>query len=218
MVNWEEIESVFLDMDGTLLDLHFDDHFWQELIPQEYAKKNQISLELSRNRLQPLFQQHEGTLNWYCLDFWSKELNMDIPKLKAEISELIAIHDGVIEFLIAVRKTGRRIALITNAHGAALALKMNVTGLTDHFDNIICAHDIGLPKEQPRFWEKLQSVEPYKVNATLFVDDSIPVLRSAKQAGLTHLLTIQKPSSKKPKRNVNEFVMLDNFMSICPNS
>lgn len=218
MVRWNEIESVFLDMDGTLLDLHFDDHFWQELIPQEYAKKQQITLERSRHQLQPIFRKHEGTLNWYCLDFWSQELKLDIPKLKTEISDLIAIHDGVIEFLLAVRRSGRRIALITNAHGTALELKMRVTGLAGYFDNIICAHDIGLPKEQPNFWKKLQTVEPFIVNKTLLIDDNVTVLQSAKHAGLHHLLTIQKPSSKKPNRNIKEFPMLDSFISICPKS
>ncbi len=218
MVYWNEIESVFLDMDGTLLDLHFDDHFWQELVPREYAKKQQITLERSRHQLQPIFRKHEGTLNWYCLDFWSRELKLDIPKLKAEMSDLIAIHAGVIEFLLAVRRSGRRIALITNAHGVALELKMRVTGLTNYFDNIICAHDIGLPKEQPIFWEKLQAIEPFSVKKTLFIDDNVAVLQSAKQAGLRHLLTIQKPSSKKPIRKIKEFPMLDNFISICPKS
>ena len=26
MINWQQIDTVFLDMDGTLLDLHFDNY------------------------------------------------------------------------------------------------------------------------------------------------------------------------------------------------
>ncbi|HBT55971.1 MAG TPA: haloacid dehalogenase, partial [Pseudomonas sp.] len=33
MLNWNAIDTVLLDMDGTLLDLHFDNHFWLEHMP-----------------------------------------------------------------------------------------------------------------------------------------------------------------------------------------
>jgi 5'-nucleotidase len=32
--DWREIDTVLLDMDGTLLDLEFDSHFWLSLVPQ----------------------------------------------------------------------------------------------------------------------------------------------------------------------------------------
>ena len=33
MLNWSKIDTVLLDMDGTLLDLHYDSHFWLNVIP-----------------------------------------------------------------------------------------------------------------------------------------------------------------------------------------
>jgi len=38
MIPWGDINTVFLDMDGTLLDLNFDNHFWLEHVPQRYAE------------------------------------------------------------------------------------------------------------------------------------------------------------------------------------
>ena len=37
---WPEIHTVLLDMDGTLLDLRFDNHFWRELVPERYAERH----------------------------------------------------------------------------------------------------------------------------------------------------------------------------------
>ncbi|MCP4043692.1 MAG: haloacid dehalogenase, partial [Gammaproteobacteria bacterium] len=33
VINWNSIHTVLLDMDGTLLDLHFDNQFWLEHVP-----------------------------------------------------------------------------------------------------------------------------------------------------------------------------------------
>ena len=41
MIDWNAINTVLLDMDGTILDLHFDNYFWKEYVPQKYAEKTQ---------------------------------------------------------------------------------------------------------------------------------------------------------------------------------
>lgn len=216
MLNWDNIDSVFLDMDGTLLDLHFDDHFWQDFLPQRFAEKHSINTAQAHEVLVPKFKAQEGTLNWYCLDYWSRELDMDVPEMKKEVSHLIDIHDGVIDFLSALAPLHKRVVLVTNAHRKVVDLKMKHTQLEVHFDAIVSSHDLGLPKENPEFWTKLQGVEKYNPQRTLFIDDSLNVLRSARQAGIAHLLTISKPSSQKPAREINEFPVLKNFRQIIP--
>lgn len=216
MLNWNDIHSVFLDMDGTLLDLHFDDHFWQEFLPEQYASHHNLSLESAMRYLQAQMKAKEGTLDWYCVDHWSHELNMDIPTLKTQVAHLIAVHDGVLEFLDAVNRLGKRTILVTNAHRKVLTLKMHHTGLQGHFDAMICSHEIGYPKEDPKFWGALQNVEPFHKQHTLFADDSLPVLRSANTYGIRYLYSIAKPSSKKPARIHHEFRTLNSFAEITP--
>ncbi len=203
-------------MDGTLLDLHFDNHFWREHVPMRYAEYNGLEVDAAREHLFPLFQSVEGTMEWYCVDYWSQQLGMDIAELKREIDHLISIHPHVIDFLDATKKAGKRVVLVTNAHSKSLELKMQSTQLAGHFDAIICAHDIGLPKEEPAFWDKLQLTEVFDKAETLLVDDSLPVLRSAKQYGIEHLLAVYKPDTKAPIKDVEEFNAINYFSEIMP--
>jgi len=157
-----------------------------------------------------------GTLEWYCVDYWSNEFDMDVGKLKEEIAHLIAVHPYVIEFLEFLHKNHKRVLLVTNAHHKSLAIKMERTQLAHRFDQIVCAHDLGLPKEATEFWEKLQQVEPFEPAHTLLIDDSLSVLRSAAHYGIKHLLGIYQPDSQAPPKKVDEFKAIYNFLEIMP--
>jgi HAD superfamily hydrolase (TIGR01509 family) len=216
MVSWQDIDSVMLDMDGTLLDLHFDNHFWLEHVPLRYAEKNRISLDQAKTELMTRYRKAEGTLDWYCVDYWTDQLGLDIEMLKQEVDHLIAVFPYVVDFLDALRKKEKRIVLVTNAHGKALRIKMNRTRLGGHFDNLVCSHDLGLPKEDLDFWGKLQTIEPFSKTRTLFIDDSLPVLRSARLYGIDHLLAVYNPDSKGPEKDTGEFDAIRSFREIMP--
>ena len=216
MLDWQHIQTVLLDMDGTLLDLHFDNYFWREHVPLRYAEKHQISIEHAKDELFPKFHKMEGTMEWYCVDYWSKTLDLDIALLKAEVDHLIAIHPFVLEFLDKVRKAGKTLALVTNAHQKSLMLKMDRTALHNHLDHVICAHEFGMPKENPLFWDKLKMRLPFDRESTLLIDDSLAVLRSASEYGIKWLLAVRNPDSKTPPRSVDEFEAIESFSQILP--
>ena len=216
MIDWEKIHTVLLDMDGTLLDLHFDNYFWQQHVPKRYAEKHDLSFEDARQLLMPRFRSREGTMQWYCVDFWTKELGLDIALLKAEIDHLIAVHPHVVQFLDRLRELNKYVALVTNAHQKSLMLKMDRTELSHHFDTIICAHDFGMPKEDIRFWDNLKQCIDFDNQHTLMVDDSLPVLRSARNYGIQYTLAVLEPDSKTPRREVSEFDAIVDFSDIMP--
>ena len=205
-------------MDGTLLDLNYDNHFWQEYVPRRYGEKYGLSLESAKQELIPRFRKAEGTLEWYCVDYWSAQLGLDIPVLKEEINHLIAVHPHVVEFLEAVNAIDKRIVLVTNAHGKSLKIKMKHTQLGNFFNNIICSHDLGIPKEAEGFWQKFQQIEPFDKEHTLLVDDSLAVLRAAMHYGINNLLAIKKPDSRLENRPTKEFNAIENFKEIMPDS
>jgi putative hydrolase of the HAD superfamily len=211
---WTEIDTVLLDMDGTLLDLHFDNHFWLEHLPQRYAELHGISRALADAELLPLFQQHAGQLNWYCTDFWSRELKLSIRELKREVAHLIALRPDADSFLAAVRGAGKRVVLITNAHRDSLSLKLERIELAPYFDRLISSHDYGFPKENQQFWFALQEDLGFDAPRSLFIDDSLPILRSARDFGVGHLLAVRQPDSQKSPKDTEEFAAVDDYRAL----
>lgn len=202
---WQDLDTVLLDLDGTLLDLAFDCAFWSEHVPAAWASRQDIPIEQARERLRPRFAAREGTIEWYCIEFWSRELGLDIPTLKRQRAHDVRWLPGAREFLERVRRLGKRLVLITNAHPETLAIKNERTAVVSFFDAGFSAHRFGAPKEDARFWQEFAKVERFDPARSLFVDDSLHVLRAARGAGLRNLYTISRPDSSAGARVQAEF-------------
>jgi len=214
MIDWTQIDTVLLDMDGTLLDLHFDNYFWQHHLPQAYARKHSIPLAEAERVVFAQFSDKHSTLDWYCLDYWSRQLQLDIVALKREVQHLIAIRPGTLDFLKFLRERGKRTVLITNAHRGSLDLKMQHTGIDVWLDRLVSSHDLGHPKEHPAFWQALSVHEPFVPARTLFIDDTHPVLDAAKRAGIAHAFGIVMPDSKGVVREHDAHYLISDFSEL----
>lgn len=196
-IDWQNIQTVFLDMDGTLLDLHYDNHFWLEHMPKRYAEKHAISHDIAAQQLKQKYSSIEGSLNWYCIDYWEETLEMDIVSIKHEVADRIAIRDNVIEFLDFLQSLQKRVVLLTNAHRKTVNLKFEYADIEHHFDRIITSHDLGIAKEEDGFWQALEKIETFDKHNSLFIDDNLNVLNAAKNYGIKELLAINQPDSQQ---------------------
>ena len=206
---WNEIDTVLLDMDGTLLDLHYDNQFWLHHLPKRLAELRGISEEESRAAMTARYDAVFGQIQWYCLDYWAQALQMDLDNefmpLKRELSHLLMLRDDTVPFLKALHESGREVILVTNAHPHSLALKLEYTQLDAHIDNLISTHEFGVTKESQLLWQRLQARVKFDASRTLFVDDSLPILNAAKTFGIKHLLAVDNPDSQLPNRNITAF-------------
>lgn len=216
LVDWDQVEWVLLDMDGTILDLAFDNYFWRELVPRRYAERHRLSLDQARAALEPRFLDIQHTLPWYCTDHWSAVTGIDMAALKREIRAHITPIPGAEDFLKAVRRSGRKLWLATNAHRDSWQLKLQQTGLRPYFEHIICSHDFGHPKEDQRFWENVQRQYPFDPQRTLFVDDSMPVLSSAEAYGIKQVIGIRKPDSGVAARPLPAMRSVETIAELLP--
>lgn len=216
MIDWQTIDTVLLDMDGTLLDLHFDNYFWLTHLPDRYAEAHQMDRDKAEQILRQHIQQYEGTLRWYCLDHWSELVDMDITLLKEEVKHKIQARPYAEEFLRRLKQLNKKLILATNAHPKSVRLKLDITNIDQWLDIVISSHDFGSPKEEQHFWQQLQEREAFDPERTLFIDDTVRVLRSAQQFGIAHLVCINKPDSQKPSKPSNEFLDIDHFDQILP--
>jgi len=214
IVDWDVIDTVLVDMDGTLLDLNFDTFFWREVVPQRYASLHNLTVPVAQAALAPRFEAKVGTLEWYCLDHWASDLGLDLKTLKHEHREHIRFLPGAQEFLASVRARGKRLVIVTNAHRDTFAVKAERTGIYRLVDSVVCSHDFAAPKESAAFWRALEAREPFDTSRTLLIEDSLTVLAAARAYGLTHVIAIRRPDSQLPPRAIEEFAAIDGVFEL----
>jgi 5'-nucleotidase len=206
-----DIKYVLLDMDGTLLDKYFDDYFWEHLVPEKYAEIHNITFGRAKEELMKKYKVHEGTLNWTDLDFWSNQLDIDIPAMKEQIKHLIEVHPHVENFLKMLRKEKKKVFLVTNAHYKSIDLKFKKTLIGKYFDAVLTSFDTGYPKEDIKFWEVAEKRLKFDKGETLFIDDTEEILKTAKKFGIKYILYKARANSKvKPGRS-NDFMHIIDF-------
>jgi putative hydrolase of the HAD superfamily len=211
---WDRIDTVLLDLDGTLLDLYFDNHFFGEHLPRRLAEHWAIDYANARRELERRYAAVEGTLDWYCLDYWQAELGIDLVGLKGEIGHLVRWRPHAPAFLDALAQAGKRRVLATNAHPGSVGFKFERLALADAFDARYSAHDLGAAKEVQAFWEALDTDEGLDPARTLFVDDNPVVLAAARRFGIGHILGIRRPDSARPRNELTGFTAVDDFDAV----
>jgi putative hydrolase of the HAD superfamily len=194
--DWAAIDHVILDMDGTLLDLHFDNQVWNELLPRRYAEAHGLTPSAARARVDGLLASARGSLRWYCLDHWNRMLGLDMDALEVELADLIGLRPGALAFLEWLGQRAAPPVLATNAHPRSLARKLARTAIAPHFAAIVSAHELGEPKESPGFWQALAARQPFTPARTLLVDDNPAVLSAASAWGIAHTFGIARPDSR----------------------
>lgn len=216
MVDWQRIDHVLLDMDGTLLDLRFDTEFWLSHLPDRYARANGLARDEAIGRIRARMNALHGQLGWYCIDEWSRALGLDVAALKRELAGGIRYRDTAVPFLEALAAAGRRALIVTNAHPETVDIKLQRTGLDRYVDAVVSSHEHGAAKEDEAFWRSLSTQHAFAPERTLFIDDSLPVLRAAMGFGIAHLLAVSHPDSGSPPNDTGEFDSVRWFTEIMP--
>ncbi|MBH98752.1 MAG: hypothetical protein CMM56_09935 [Rhodospirillaceae bacterium] len=214
IISWKHVDTVLIDMDGVLLDLSFDNFFWRKIIPAKYAKLHGLSETVAQEKLMLRYKELQGKLAWYCIDHWSDDLKLNIRQLKIEYRERIQFLPGATDFLVYVRKIQKRIALVTNAHPDTLAIKSKQTKVSGFVDDVFSSHNFNAPKESKEFWHRFNSVYAFDPNRSVFIDDSVSVLRAARDFGISQTIGITCPDSTLPAQKIEGFCSADGVCNL----
>ena len=212
--DWSAIDTVLLDLDGTLLDLAFDNYVWLGRVPEIFAERHGLSLAETHAQLAPRFRRVAGTLDWYSIDYWSRELGIDIEAVHNEEAARVAWLPGARHFLEQLREAGKRLVLLTNSHPAILQIKHRQTGVLNYLDSAYTSHGFGAPKEDPQFWQKAQATVGFDPQRSLFADDSAAVLHAAIRAGIRHVYGVRRPDSSRDPHAHEEFESIDGVVEL----
>lgn len=213
-LDWDSIDKVLLDMDGTLLDLHFDYYFWTQHLPEKYNQIQNGDIQQTTLYIANRLAEKQGQLEWYCTDYWSEQFGLNIIQTQAEVKHLIQERPQVIEFLESLGRKQKNRVLITNSDRPSIELKFANSAIEPLLDQVISSHDYRAAKEDQQFWYELQKNLDFDPATTLFIDDSESVLNAAHQFGIKHLLSIKQPISTQPREDISQFPMIDDFMSL----
>jgi len=205
----KDIDIVLLDMDGTLLDLHYDSHFWLDYVPQQYALLHDQSIQQAKSHVYAQYKKVSGTLSWYCYDYWVKTLGLDIHALQHKNKHKIQWREDTLWFLKKLRELNKKIVILTNAHPSGIALKDQQTQLLSYVDLTISSHQIGVEKEGESFWQAVKDQLDNDLSRAIFIDDSEKILTVAQSAGVGYLVGVNKPDSEKPAQ------LMQGFSTIC---
>jgi len=212
--SWGQIDTVLLDLDGTLLDLAFDNFIWLARVAEIYAEKQGLSLAETHAELVPRFQRVQGTLEWYSIEYWSAHLGIDIARVHREEAHRVAWLPGARGFLERVRERGKRLVLMTNSHPTILEIKNERTGVLAYLDAAYTSHSFGAPKEDQRFWQAARATETFDPARTMFVDDSKAVLHAAIEHGIRWVYGVKRPDSSREPHHHEEFAAIDHVADL----
>lgn len=222
MLAWADIDFVLLDMDGTLIDLYFDNYLWNVVLPQRFGEREGVDAERALELLYRDMLGSKASLDFYDLDYWIRQTRLDIDAIHEELKPLVRYRPGAVDFIAAVRASGRPAILATNAHPRSVAVKHRAIGLLDKLDASYSAHELGAPKEDPRFWARFSERlterfdGAYQPQRTLLVDDNAVVLAAAQRADIGHLLCVAQPDSNAEPRKDLPFPAIADFAEIMP--
>lgn len=209
--HWDQVDDVLLDMDGTLLDRHFDNFFFEEELPRRYAGLHGLSFDVARDRLMAMYRSVEGELAWTDLHYWTTRVGIDVVAMHKELDHMIGFLPGAEEFLRHLRRLGKRVTIVTNAHAAGVAVKAAKTGLDRQVDRIVDAFEVGYLKMRPEYWPACQRLVGFDPKRSLYMDDDEGCLLAARSFGVAHLVHSAKSSSQLPPAPLPAFCSISDF-------
>ncbi len=209
--SWDQVDDVLLDMDGTLLDRHFDNFFFEEELPRRYAAKHGLQVEEAFRRLLAMYRAVEGELDWTDLHYWTRTLGIDLVALTREFEHLITFHPDAVEFLGHLRARGKRVHLVTNAHAAGIEIKVARTSLDQYVDRVVSAFEVGYLKMRPEFWPACRRLLKFTPSRSLYIDDDEACLAAAQLYGIGYMYHRSKSSSRLPPEPSSRYVSIESF-------
>ena len=213
-IDWRLVDTIVLDMDGTLLDLHFDDLVWNDALPRSYAARGGMDFELARNTIRARLDAARGRLEFYCLDHWSHVFGIDLHGIEQGLAAHVRARPQARAFLQWAAARGLRLILATNAHPRSLARKLELTGIGHWFEQVVSAHELGHPKEDDAFWQALAALCAFDGERTLFIDDNHSVLDAARRHGIRFLRGVAYPDSEGAEVRHPDFHCIASFSDL----
>jgi len=213
-LDWNSVDDVLLDMDGTLLDRDFDNFFFEEELPRRYAALHRLPGQAAREKLFALYRAVEGELAWTDLHYWTRTLGIDVVALTQELSGRIGYLPGAEAFLQGIRAKRKRVTVLTNAHAEGVAIKNKKTGIDKQVDRIVNAFEVGCLKMRSDYWPACRTLVGFDPSRSLYIDDDETCLAAAQAFGIRHIYHSARSSTKLPPHPSDRYTPIENLQDL----
>ncbi|MHA2175598.1 MAG: HAD family hydrolase [Candidatus Hodarchaeales archaeon] len=202
------LKVVSFDVVGTLLDSSFEDHVWNRLIPQLYARKQGINFEKAKEFVQIEYDNvGNKDIRWYLPSYWFKHFDLDEDPLEVFRSQISKVKFYP-ETQLVVKKLSQKYELIIVSGTTREIIEIMIEKVRHYFKHIFSPiSDRNEIKKKPQMYEmicKILEIEPNKM--THVGDDWDSDFISPRKIGIKsfHLDRTGKKSGEFVIRDLNE--------------
>ena len=228
-------KNYIFDLYGTLIDIRTDednDELWQKLVITYGYKKCDYSIfEIRRTYKELCAKEKEKVLAQYperkSVDFdltvvfralyelkgytpTDEEVALTASFFRCVSTEFIKLYDGVIDFLEALKKKGKKIYLLSNAQRSFTVPELKMMGLYDYFDGILISSDECVAKPGFEFYDALfKKYKLKKIESIMIGNDFRSDIGGAYNYGIRSLYIHQEISPPITGELLSDFTVMD---------
>ena len=213
MVKLNSTTAILSDLDGVILDQHYDRKFWQSWLPEHVANQTNQSIEKIQIEIQLKIDGQKGTLNWYDLNYWDDLLDVDCMEIIKEQEEKPSFLEGSLEALQELSTLKNPKHILTNGDPRLQEYKAEARNFLQFFDSIFYSMHAGYPKEKKEFWTLARHNLNLDFEDSIFIDDDFKVVTIAVKAGVKRVIWITPGKNRILQNGIETFSSLADLVS-----
>ena len=173
------------DLDGTITD---SNDLWiavdDEFLARRGLKNTTEYRDLVAGAIFPTAAQY--TREYYSIDDSPEDIMAEWEALaEHHYRDIVPLKEGAEEFLRLCREKGKPTALFTACRPRLCRAALERFGLTDCFDHIVYAEELGVEKHRPECFARLAELIGAPPEDCVLFDDNPNNCATAKAAGMT---------------------------------
>ncbi len=158
-------KTVSFDVDGTLVKPEFNDLIWHQVVPELYARKNEVQIKEAKRFVEEEYDKiGEYDLRWYSLAFWLDYLRLDVKEneILGKNAGKVSLYADVLSTLEKLSKNYQLVIASCMANDF-IDVKLRKRNIRKYFKRVFSAVSAGLTKKEETFYLALCSslaIEP----------------------------------------------------------
>lgn len=224
-------KNYIFDLYGTLVDINTNErknYLWDKLseyygyyganytpkeIRAEYLKLCEIETEKLKDAEYPEIQIEYVFLQLFTSKGVKADMNLAINAghlFRIVSTKYIKLYDGVIDFLEALKKAGKKIYLLSNAQQIFTEYEMKLLNIYEYFDGIVFSSDEGYCKPDSKFYNVV--LDRYKLdkNESIMIgNDPITDIKGSYEVGLDSLYIHSNISPQVKDKLLSKYTIMD---------